>query len=128
ATEEHLRGGASDRRRILSDDSDSWFQQVGQQNIVEADQRNALVKSQTAKSAECADGDQVLPSEKGGGGPRTGEHICNGRLGLFDSSQVESYESLVGLNPFITHCFDIASVPIRSRRDRMEVAEVADAA
>jgi hypothetical protein len=41
--EEHLGGGPADGGRILRDDSDARFQEISQQDVVKADQRNAPV-------------------------------------------------------------------------------------
>jgi hypothetical protein len=44
AAEEHLSGSPSHARWILGDDGDSRFQEIGKQDVVEADQGNAPVK------------------------------------------------------------------------------------
>src|SRR5438309_3649074 len=127
-TEQHLGGGAPDGGWVLSDDGDAWLQQIGEQDIVETDQGNALMKSHAPKRPECADGDQVLTGEESGGGVRQPEQLGRSRLRLLDSSQVEPHEPFIDLNLLTGQLLHVAAMPFRSSRDRTHVAEEPDTA
>jgi hypothetical protein len=68
AAEEDLRGGAPDGSGILSDDCDPRLQQIGQQDVVEADRRDAPVKPKVSKRAKCPDGTRFCPVNSAVGG------------------------------------------------------------
>ena len=63
AREEQLRCRPSDRRGILRDDRHRRVEEIGQQNLVEADECNSMLGLHLFERPDGADRDQILPCE-----------------------------------------------------------------
>src|ERR1700738_1856680 len=85
-----------------------------------------MMKPQASKYAERADGHQVLPGEKRGGRLRTAEKLSCRRLRLFDSTQVESHQSLIDVDVVICKLFHVPAMPFGCGCNRVQVAEVSN--
>ena len=112
ASEKNLRGRAPDGGRVLSDDSDPRLEEIRQQDVVEADQRDALVQLELAERAKGADRHQVLAGEEGGRGTRATEHLQSRLFGLLDPSQVQPHQAFVELDPRSRQLFDITAMAL----------------
>src|SRR5260221_12499027 len=97
ASKEHLRRCAPDGCRVLRDDGDAWFQKIGKQNVVESNQGHTSMQVHAPQRAKCADGDQVLTGEQGGGGLRKFEQLGGGGFRPLDSAKVEWHQQFLWL-------------------------------
>jgi hypothetical protein len=80
AAEQCLRCSSPDGGWILGHDRDPRLQKIREQDVVEAEQSNTLVKTQAPKCTERPDGDQVLCGEQGRGRSRLAEQLGHGGL------------------------------------------------
>src|SRR5260370_33445759 len=127
AAEQHLGGSPSDSGRVLGDDGDAGLEEVGEQDVVEADQGHTRMQSEPSEGAEGPDSNQVLSGEEGGRRVRAAEQFVRGRFGLFDSTQVETHDSFVELDLLLGQLFGIAAVTIGGGGDAAQVAQITDA-
>src|SRR5205823_10078134 len=96
--------------RVLRDHGDTRLEQVGQQDVVEADQRDAVVQAAAAKRAERANRDQVLAGEERGGGRAEAEDLLDRCLRSLDAAHVQANQLVVDLDAAGAELFDIAAV------------------
>ncbi len=126
AAEEQLGGGAPQSRRVLGHHRDARFEQVSQEEIVKADQRNRVVQVEASEGSIGADGEQVLAGESGRRWVRHREQLHHCLLGAVDTAKVETDQSRVDLDRVRRHHVVVSLVAPRGGGDRLQVAQVAD--
>src|SRR5437879_2761781 len=72
-------------RQVRRDDGDPRLQEVGQQDVVEPEQGDALMQSHPSQCTKGADRNQVLTSQERGGRIRLLKQLTRRRLRFFDS-------------------------------------------
>jgi hypothetical protein len=96
---ELIGGGATDRLRVLGNDGDCGVEQVGQRDVVEADQRDLAFATRPAESVHAADRQQVLPREKSRRWVGQREHLFDRASGCVRIAQLRANNVLLERNP-----------------------------
>ena len=124
---EQFGRGATHGRAILGDDRDPRLEQIGQLDVIEADQRDAVVETKPPKCPVSTNRDEVLAGEDCSRRPRQGEHLGGGRLGALDALQAKPYKGFIDGDALRHQLFQVALMADRGGGDRLPVAKVSDA-
>jgi len=110
AAEEELGSRPAHGAWILRDDGEARVEQVGQQDVVKADQPHLVVLPHPSQGAVGTDGDQVLGGEQRRGWPRRGQHLRDRRLGALDAAKVHADKALIKGNALGGQLLDICLI------------------
>ena len=121
--EQQLGGSPPQRGWILRDDRHSGLEQVRDQEVIEADQRHAMLKSVLSKGTDSAKGDEVLAREEGCWGTCRTKQVKRRALRRFDGLEVLTHKLRVVWDPRRRQAFDVAHVALGRGPDRAQVAE-----
>src|SRR3954447_13778330 len=114
--------------RILSSDGDRRLDDIGERNVVEADQRDPAFEPGASQRSYAADREEVLAREECRRRVGEGEQLVDGARGGLGISETGSDERVVLVDTGSVECLSVPPETLLGRRDRREIAEEADAA
>ena len=126
--EQDLSGQRPDGRRVLSHDRHRRLQEISEREIIETDQRGAVLQGRVAKRTDRADGDQVLLAEQRRRRVGPGKQLARRGLGSTDRVQVLPHQMVVGGETRLAQRVLESGEALLGGRDRGEITQVGDPA